>query len=131
MARISSGLALALSLALPLAVMLLAGSPQQGAAFQNPPQQDSPKQKAGDTFFAGALSECSAEKISVSRVVSGKTEKRTFKLTGQTKVENASGAKWDTGKLKVKQRVTVRYITGDDGDVATMIVVRTAQQKPK
>jgi len=106
---------------------MLAGSPQQGTPPKNPPQQDKPV----DTFFAGSLSECSAEKISVSRVVAGKTEKRTFLLTAQTKVENAAGAKWDTGKLRVKQRVTVRYITGDDGEVATMIVVRTTQTKQK
>ena len=117
---------------------MLAGSPArsqeaspQGSPQQSGSQQDSPARKPADTFFAGALSECSPEKISVSRVVSGKTENRTFKLTAETKIETAVGVKWDAGKLKVKQRVTVRYVTGDDGDVATLIVVRTAQQKQK
>lgn len=67
----------------------------------------------------------------MSRVVSGKTENRPFKLTPETKIETAAGAKWDTGKLRVKQRVTVRYMTSDDGDVATLIVVRMTQQKQK
>ena len=67
----------------------------------------------------------------MSRKVSGKTENRWFKLNAQTRVENASGAKWDTGKLRVKQRVTVRYTTTDDGDVATLIVIRTTQAKQK
>ncbi len=134
--RIPLGLVLAFMLN-----VMLGGSPahpQQGAP-QNQPQTSSPQaspsqtgspqQKPRDTFFAGALSECSTEKISVSRVVSGKTENRTFKLTEQTKIETAAGAKWDTGKLRVKQRVTVRYTTGEDGDVATLIVVRITQQK--
>jgi hypothetical protein len=108
-----------------MVAVTFAGSPQQGSTPQNPP----PQPKPANTFFAGALSECSAEKISVSRVVSGKTENRTFKLTAQTKIETAAGAKWDSGKLRVKQRVTVRYTTGDDGDVATLIVVRITQTK--
>jgi hypothetical protein len=64
-------------------------------------------------------------------VVSGKTENRSFKLTAQTKIETAAGAKWDSGRLRVKQRVTVRYITNEDGDVATLIVVRITQTKQK
>ena len=130
MVRIPLGLALALMLNAMVAVTLI-GSPQQGAAPQNPPQKDAPQPKPANTFFAGALSECSAEKVSVSRVVSGKTENRSFKLTAQTKIETAAGAKWDSGRLRVKQRVTVRYITNEDGDVATLIVVRITQTKQK
>ena len=48
-------------------------------------------------------------------------EKRTFRVTPDTKVE---------GKLRMKVRVTVRYTSGDDEeDVATLIVVRTSQPK--
>jgi len=44
-------------------------------------------------------------------------------VTSGTKVE---------GRLRVKVRVTVRYVTDEDGDTATLIIVRTAQQlKPK
>jgi hypothetical protein len=84
--------------------------------------QQSPEQKKPDTFFAGTVSEYTAEKISVSRTVSGKPEKRTFRITPDTKVE---------GKLRTKVRVTVRYTSDDDGDVATLIMVRTALPKPK
>jgi len=84
------------------------------------PQDSSPPKKV-DAFFAGSVAETTAERIVVSRVVSGKMEKRTFRVTPDTKVE---------GKLRMKVRVTVRYTSGDDEeDVATLIVVRTSQPK--
>lgn len=85
-------------------------------------QQDAPEQKKPDTFFAGTVTEWNAQKISVSRTVSGKAESRTFRITADTKVE---------GKQKIKVRVTVRYVADDDGERATLIVVRTALPKPK
>jgi hypothetical protein len=72
--------------------------------------------KAVDTFFAGTVTESTSEKITVGRTVRGRAESRTFALTPDTKIE---------GTLAVKARVTVRYITDDDGDTATLIVVRT------
>ena len=80
--------------------------------------------KAADTFFAGTVMELTSETVVVGRTVRGKAESRTFQLTPQTKTE---------GKLAAKVRVTVRYITDDDGDTATLIVVRGAakQAKPK
>jgi len=79
--------------------------------------------KAADTFFAGTVSQFTSETIIVGRTVRGKAESRTFILTSQTKIE---------GKLAVKVRVTVRYFTDDDGDTATLIVVRgSAPPAPK
>lgn len=79
--------------------------------------------KAADTFFAGTVSQFDAETIIVGRTVRGKAESRTFSLTPHTKIE---------GRLAVKVRVTVRYITDDDGDTATLIVVRgSAPSTPK
>jgi len=77
--------------------------------------------KAADTFFAGTVSQSTAETIMVGRTVRGKAESRTFRLTPQTKIE---------GKLAVRVRVTVRYITDDDGDTATLIVVRGSAPRP-
>jgi hypothetical protein len=77
--------------------------------------------KAADTFFAGTVSQFTSETIVVGRTVRGKAESRTFSLTPHTKVE---------GKLALKVRVTVRYITDDDGDTATLIVVRGTAPKP-
>lgn len=80
-----------------------------------------PPQKKEDTFFAGIVASWDAQKIVVSRTVAAKTEQRTFRMTPETKVE---------GKLRAKVRVTVRYVTDDDGDTATLIVVRVpAKQK--
>ncbi len=74
------------------------------------------------TFFAGTVEANTAEKLTVSRVVLGKTEKRDFKITPATKVE---------GRLRARVRVTVRYESGDDGDTATLIVVRVATTPKK
>jgi hypothetical protein len=78
--------------------------------------------KATDAFFAGTVMELTSETIMVGRTVRGKAESRKFLLTPQTKTE---------GKLAVKVRVTVRYITDDDGDTATLIVVRGTAKQPK
>ena len=78
--------------------------------------------KATDAFFAGAVTELTSDTIVVGRTVRGKAESRTFQLTPQTKTE---------GNLAVKMRVTVRYITDDEGDTATLIVVRGAAKQPK
>ena len=83
-------------------------------------QQDTP-QKKEDAFFAGTVASWDAQKIVVSRSVAAKTEERSFRMTPETKVE---------GKLRAKVRVTVRYTTDEDGEVATLIVVR-APVKPK
>ena len=98
----------------PFAVCLVlaAASPAQDAGVKKP-----------DNFFAGTVLESTAQKITISRVVLGKIEKRSFRVTPDTKVK---------GKLHAKAQVTVRYITGEDGDVATLVVVRGAQSaKPK
>jgi hypothetical protein len=78
--------------------------------------------KTADAFFAGTVTEFTSETVVVGRTVRGKAESRTFQLTPQTKTE---------GKLAAKVRVTVRYITDDDGDTATLIVVRGAAKQAK
>lgn len=80
--------------------------------------QESSSAKKEDTFFAGTVAAWDAQKIVVARSVAAKREQRTFRMTPETKVE---------GKLKAKVRVTVRYTSDDDGDVATLIVVRPSK----
>ena len=66
--------------------------------------------------FSGPIVELTAEKITLTRSILGKApEKRSFWIKPETRIE---------GKLKVKVRVTVGYVTSDDGDVARLIVVR-------
>jgi len=84
-----------------------------GAQEQPPGKTTEPSYT--DTF-AGPVIELTAAKITVSRTTLGKTEKRTFLMTKDTRVE---------GKLKVKAKVTVGFVSTEDGDVAQLIVVRT------
>jgi hypothetical protein len=100
-----------------LLIGLLAGAPATPLVAD-----ETGSSKAADTFFAGTVSQVTSETIIVGRTVRGKAESRTFSLTRQTKIE---------GKLAVKVRVTVRYITDDDGDTATLIVVRGSVPAPK
>lgn len=90
------------------------------AAVSARARQEPSEQKAPEAFFAGIVTERATEKITVSRLVLGKTEYRTFRITPETKTE---------GTLRVNVRVTVRYVSGEDGDTATLIVVRPPQKK--
>jgi hypothetical protein len=98
----------------------LAVAPLSATARPQDPTEKKAEEPKPETFFAGTVVETTAEKITVSRIVLGKTEKRVFRVTPDTKCE---------GKLKAKVRVTVRYVTGDDGETAELIIVRTDQKK--
>ncbi len=61
-------------------------------------------------------------RITVSRSILGKpAEKATFWIKPDTKVE---------GNLRMRARVTVGYVVSDEGNVARLVVVRTAQKQP-
>jgi hypothetical protein len=75
-----------------------------------------------DAFFAGSVAELTPDHVLVSRVVHGKAQKHTFHLTPATRVE---------GRLRLKVRVTVRYQTLEEGDTATMIIVRSSPKSKK
>lgn len=72
--------------------------------------------------FTGTLIENTPDHLKVSRQ-KGKTDGRIFKMTPQTKVEG--------GRLKLKQRIYVRYTSSDDGDTAVLVIIRPAAKKPK
>jgi hypothetical protein len=83
---------------------------------------DSKGEPKYDQTFSGPIVELTATKITVSRSILGKpAEKRSFWIKSDTRIE---------GKLRVRVRVTVGYVAGDDGDVARLVVVRTSAQKP-
>jgi hypothetical protein len=75
-----------------------------------------------DQTFSGPIIEITETKITVSRSILGKpAEKRSFAIKSDTRIE---------GKLRVRVKVTVGYVTTDDGDVARLVVVRaSASQK--
>jgi len=106
-------------LAIGLSV-LLAVAQEEGVGHKAEAPKSEPKY---DDTFSGPIIELSAEKITVSRSILGKpAEKRTFWVKPDTRIE---------GKLKVKVRVTVGFVTSDDGDVARLIVVRSTQRPPQ
>jgi hypothetical protein len=55
--------------------------------------------------------------------VQGKTEARVFKVTAQTKIEG--------GRLKLKQRIYVRYVSADEMDTAILVIIRPSSKKTK
>jgi len=75
-----------------------------------------------DQFFAGIVTALSDTSVTVTRTVLGKESTvHTFTITPETHIE---------GKPKLKSRVTVRYVTGENGDRAVRIIVRTATPPP-
>ena len=76
-----------------------------------------------DDTFSGPVVELSAAKITVSRSILGKpAEKRTFSIQSDTRIE---------GRLRVRAKVTVGFVTTEDGDIARLIVVRAVQKPPQ
>lgn len=92
----------------------------RSASPKSEPQKSEPKY---DHTFSGPIVEVTASNITVSRSILGKpAEKRTFLIQTDTRIE---------GKLRVHARVTVGYVSTDDGDVARLIVVRSQKQSDK
>ena len=73
--------------------------------------------------FTGTLVESTPDHLKVTRpsAVKGKTEARVFKVTAQTKIEG--------GRLKLKQRIYVRYVSADEIDTAILVIIRPAEKK--
>jgi hypothetical protein len=86
-------------------------------------KKDAPKSEPSyDDTFSGPVVELSATKITVSRSILGRpAERHTFLIKSDTRIE---------GRLRVRAKVTVGFVTKDDGDVARLIVVRTTTQRP-
>ena len=84
-------------------------------------QEPAPTQQPHSDFFSGVVTAFSGDQITVLRAVPRKSsETRTFAITKETRVE---------GKLRLKVRVTVRYVRDDDSDRALHIIVRISQKK--
>jgi|SRR6185436_10946257 len=76
-----------------------------------------------DNYFTGTLVENESDHLKVSRVLQGKAEDRVFKVNAQTKIEG--------GRLRLRERITVRFIAGDEGDTAILVIVRPAAKSKK
>ena len=75
--------------------------------------------------FTGTPVESTTDHLKVTRpsAVKGNTEARVFKVTAQTKIEG--------GRLRLKQRIYVRYVTADEIDTAILVIIRPAAKKTK
>jgi len=80
-------------------------------------------QEDQDNYFTGTLVENASDHVKVSRVLLGKAEERVFQVNAQTKIEG--------GLLRPRERVTVRYIAGDNGETAILVIVRPATKNKK
>ena len=72
--------------------------------------------------FTGTLVESATDHLKVTRpsAVKGKAEARVFKVTAQTKIEG--------GRLKLKQRIYVRYVSADEIDTAILVIIRPSKK---
>jgi hypothetical protein len=105
-----AGLRVSVLIALLLCLGALSSFPQQ-------PAEAAPE----DHFFSGTVTAKTEDSITVTRSVLGKSPvTRTFTISPETRIE---------GKLRVKARVTVRYIEREEGDVAVHVIVRSGQKK--
>jgi len=100
----------------------IGGWAQENASLEKSSHGENSKSEPKyDQTFSGPIVEVTATQITVSRSILGKpAEKRTFAIKADTRIE---------GKLKVRVKVTVGFVTTDDGDVARLVVVRTSQKQ--
>jgi hypothetical protein len=86
------------------------------SAIALPAQSDTPSADPKSQFFAGNVTELSDTKVTVARTALGRnTVTKSFIVNAETKID---------GNLRLKAKVTVRYTSSDDGDVAVEIIVR-------
>lgn len=72
---------------------------------------------AKDQFFTGLVTAVDDDSLTVIRTAAGKNSStKTFDITAETRFEG--------GKPQVGARVTVRYVTTEDGDRAVHVIVR-------
>lgn len=92
--------------------LALAGSHASGS------QDDPPVaiQQPVDQYFAGLVTALTDDSITVTRTVLGKSTVRVFAVTAETVVQG--------GKPKLKSKVTVKWVSGEEGDSALKIILR-------
>ncbi len=98
-------------------------SPQEPSdpKHTEPKQEQQKSEPQYEETFSGPIVEVSSEKIVVSRSILGQPpENRTFLIKPETKIE---------GKLRVKAKVTVGFVTTEGVDIAHLIVVRGQSNK--
>jgi len=75
-------------------------------------------QPPADQYFAGVVTALTDSSITLTRTALGKSTVHSFAITAETAVEPQGG------KPKLKQKVTVKWVSGDNGDRAVKILLR-------
>jgi hypothetical protein len=84
--------------------------------------QQTEQAKPKDQMFSGVVTSVDDASLTASRDGQGKPSvTKTFAITAETTFEG--------GRPKVSSRVTVRYVSTDDGDRAIHVIVRGAARK--
>ncbi|HTQ57426.1 MAG TPA: hypothetical protein VMI94_23315 [Bryobacteraceae bacterium] len=86
-------------------------------------QDPAAAQQPQDQYFAGIVTALSETSVTVTRTVLGKSTVRTFAITAETVIQG--------GKPRLKAKVTVKWVSSDDGDRAVKIILRGAAPPPK
>jgi hypothetical protein len=95
-------------------ILLTAAAPR---VFPQTAVEQTGSAPAKDQFFTGLVTAIDEESLTVSRAATGKNSStKTFEVTAATLFEG--------GKPQVKARVTVRYVTTEDGDRAVHVIIR-------
>jgi len=74
------------------------------------------------SFFTGTLIERTSQRIKVSRMRQGKVEEHEFRVTADTKFDRT---------VRVRGRVSVGYTSGNDGDIAVLVIDRGSDKDKK
>lgn len=101
-----------------VAVLMLSLFPRVGAplGLQDPPPAAAEADQGKADFFSGIVTELSQSSVTVNRKGLGQdATTHTFAIDGNTRIE---------GRLKPHAKVTVRFVSGDQGLVAVHIIVR-------
>ena len=84
-------------------------------------QEQPPAEQPVEEYFSGTVIAYAGESVTVARTVLGKnSSSRRFLISSDTQIE---------GRLRIKVRVTVQYISKDEVDHALHIIVRTPPTK--
>ena len=102
-------------------LLALAGSSPVRSQDDPPPSAQQPV----DQYFAGVVTVLTAESITLKQTVLGKATVRAFAITAETQYAP------EGGKPKLKQKVTVKWVAGENGDRAEKIILRGSAPAPK
>ncbi len=101
--------------------LLLAAAGSHAARSQDPPPTEQPP---ADQYFAGVVTALTDKSITLTKTRLGKSTVHTFAMTAETVVEPTGG------KPKLKQKVTVKWVSGESGDLAVKIILRGSPPPP-